>query len=246
VPSGEADRAASPEKAAAVAGILGTAAALLSPGPAGPERGPAPGPGRGHPPGAAGAAGEAGAGAPTGAAPPSAAGAAAAEVGAVDPTGRPLELAAVLAGALTGRAGASLGWTGPIPAATALRLACDATVTRLLLDPAGQPLHLGRTRRLVSPGQWIALVTRDRGCIAPGCGRPPQWCEAHHIVPWVLGGTTDLDTLALLCRVHHRYTHEGRWTVVRDAHGRYTLAPPRPGTHRSGHHSRDPAPAHAA
>jgi hypothetical protein len=166
--------------------------------------------------------------------------------GVVDPAGRPLDLAAVLTGALTGRAGASLGWTGPIPAATALRLACDATVTRLLLDPTGQPLHLGRTRRLVSPGQWTALVTRDRGCIAPGCGRPPQWCEAHHIVPWVLGGTTDLDTLALLCRVHHRYTHEGGWTVVRDAHGRYTLAPPRPGSHRSGHYSRDPAPAHAA
>jgi hypothetical protein len=158
-----------------------------------------------------------------------------------------------LAGLLAGRAGAALGWTGPIPAASALRLACDATVTRLLLDPAGQPLHLGRSRRLVSPAQWTALVARDGGCIAPGCGRPPEWCEAHHVVPWVLGGTTDIDKLVLVCRVHHRYSHEGGWIVARDQ-GRYTLRPPgrviresaRWATEPGAHRGRDPAPDYAA
>jgi hypothetical protein len=66
------------------------------------------------------------------------------------------------------------------------------------------------------------------------------------VVPWVLGGRTDIDKLALVCRIHHRYTHEGRWTVARDEHGRYTLQPPHPGTRRHAHRGRDPATGHAA
>jgi hypothetical protein len=71
-----------------------------------------------------------------------------------------------LAGLLAGRAGAALGWTGPIPSASALRLACDATVTRLLLDPAGQPLHLGRSRRV--PGAVDRPGGPGRGLYRPG------------------------------------------------------------------------------
>jgi hypothetical protein len=29
-----------------------------------------------------------------------------------------------------------------------------------------------------------------------------------------------------LCRFHHRFTHEGKWTVTRDGFGRYTVEPP--------------------
>ena len=98
----------------------------------------------------------------------------------------------------------------------------------------------------MSRGQWIALVARDGGCIAPGCHRPPEWCEAHHVVPWVLGGRTDIDKLALLCRIHHRHSHEGGWIVARDEHGRYTLRPPGRGTRRDAHRGRDPATGHVA
>jgi hypothetical protein len=125
-----------------------------------------------------------------------------------------------------GRLGAQLSWTGPIPAETARRIACDATVTRLLLDPEGQPLHLGRKRRLVSPAQRIALAQRDGGCIFPRCERPPEWCDAHHLKSWADGGRTDIEELCLLCRFHHRCTHEGGWTVTRDDFGRYTVEPP--------------------
>ncbi|HEY0358813.1 MAG TPA: DUF222 domain-containing protein [Mycobacteriales bacterium] len=124
-----------------------------------------------------------------------------------------------------GRRGAELSWTGPIPAETARRIACDATVTRLLLDPEGQPLHLGRRRRLVSPAQREVLAQRDGGCIFPRCDRPPEWCDAHHLTSWVDGGRTDIEELCLLCRFHHRFTHEGGWTVTRDHFGRYTVEP---------------------
>jgi hypothetical protein len=139
----------------------------------------------------------------------------------VDPT-RDVDWGSVV----LGRVGAELGWTGPIPPETARRIACDATVTRLLLDPDGQPLHLGRTRRLVSPAQRIVLAQRDGGCVFPRCDRPPEWCDAHHLTSWVDGGRTDVEELCLLCRFHHRFTHEGGWTVTRDRFGRFTVEPP--------------------
>jgi hypothetical protein len=89
-----------------------------------------------------------------------------------------------------------------------------------------QPLAVGRRRRVVSAAQRAALVVRDRGCVFPGCGRPPGWCEAHHLVPWLEGGPTDLPNLALICRAHHRAVHEGGWQLQRDPDGQLTVTPP--------------------
>jgi hypothetical protein len=54
-------------------------------------------------------------------------------------------------------------------------------------------LDLGRSRRIASRTQTIALIARDGGCSFPGCDHPPEWCERHHIVEWVNGGETNLD-----------------------------------------------------
>jgi hypothetical protein len=89
-----------------------------------------------------------------------------------------------------------------------------------------QPLEVGRSRRVVSAAQRAALVVRDRGCVFSGCDRPPAWCEAHHLVPWLQGGPTDLPNLALVCRAHHRAVHEGGWRLGRDPDGRLTVTPP--------------------
>jgi hypothetical protein len=72
-----------------------------------------------------------------------------------------------------------------------------------------QPLEVGRTSRVISPAQRVALAIRDRGCVFPGCERPLAWCEAHHLRHWLHGGPTDLTNLALVCRAHHRAVHEG-------------------------------------
>jgi predicted restriction endonuclease len=42
---------------------------------------------------------------------------------------------------------------------------------------------------------------------------PLDWCDAHHIVPWSAGGSTNLSNLILLCRHHHRLVHRGDWEV---------------------------------
>jgi hypothetical protein len=87
--------------------------------------------------------------------------------------------------------------------------ACDASITRIVTDPDGQPLDVGRATRTVSPAIRKALIVRDRHCQHPGCNRPQQWCDAHHIIHWAKGGPTSLENLTLLCRPHHQMAHEG-------------------------------------
>jgi len=114
--------------------------------------------------------------------------------------------------ALEGRAGSTceLDETGVIPPEAARQLACDAGVSRVITKGPTQVLDVGRRTRTIPPAVRRALIIRDGGCTAPGCDRPHRWCDAHHIVHWVDGGSTSLDNLALLCRRHHRLVHEGK------------------------------------
>ena len=84
-----------------------------------------------------------------------------------------LDLADVLA--KTGWAVASDGTL--IKTGTALAAADQADIYWAVKDSAGQILHLGRTRRIASLPQTIALYARDRGCSFPGCDIPPEWCR---------------------------------------------------------------------
>ena len=106
---------------------------------------------------------------------------------------------------------AELAWTGPVCGETARRLACDASISRVITTGRSEPLDVGRRTRVVPPAIRTALAVRDRGCTFPGCDRPPVWTDAHHLQHWADGGTTSLDNLVLLCRRHHRAAHEGTW-----------------------------------
>ena len=124
------------------------------------------------------------------------------------------------------RAGvAEVAWTGPLLDQTLRRLACDAQVRRVLLDAASMPLDVGRSTRTVPLHLRQALAVRDGGCVAEGCDRPVMWTEAHHVVHWAEGGATSLDNLVLLCRSHHRATHEGGWEFQRVGSA-WRLVPP--------------------
>jgi len=90
---------------------------------------------------------------------------------------------------------------------------CDAEIARLVMRSDRVPLELGRSVRTATAGQRAALRARDGGCAVPGCDRPANWCDAHHIVHWRSGGRTDLSNLVLLCRYHHRRVHGGRLEV---------------------------------
>ncbi|MFI2839036.1 DUF222 domain-containing protein [Mycolicibacterium sp. PDY-3] len=132
-----------------------------------------------------------------------------------------------------------LGFAGPVSAATADRIACDSTLTSVIVDHSGVPLDVGRAERLFTPAIRKALAVRDGGCAHPGCGRPVSWCDAHHIQPWSQGGTTSVDNGVLLCRLHHGLIHHGGWQVYlgRDRHPWFipphTLGGPEPAHLRS-------------
>jgi hypothetical protein len=99
---------------------------------------------------------------------------------------------------------------GPVPAGIVRRLACDASVMRVVLSERSEPLDVGRRSKVVPPSMRRAVIVRDRRCRFPGCDRPHTWCDAHHIVHWADGGSTALSNLILLCRQHHRAIHAGR------------------------------------
>ncbi|MCG5453079.1 HNH endonuclease signature motif containing protein [Micromonospora hortensis] len=109
---------------------------------------------------------------------------------------------------------------------TVRRLACDATILPAILGGAGQPLDVGRQRRLITGPLRRALVLRDRGCAFPGCDRPPRWCDAHHIRHWADGGPTSLANAVLLCGHHHRHLHHSDWTVRLSGDGHPEFIPP--------------------
>jgi 5-methylcytosine-specific restriction protein A len=112
---------------------------------------------------------------------------------------------------------------GPLPAETLRMLCCDAKVVPVVLDGAGQPLDVGRATRVIPDGLRRAIRARDRGCAR--CGRPPSWCEVHHVLAWERGGATSLTNCVMLCRVCHRLVHHGGWDV-RMRRGRPEFLPP--------------------
>lgn len=102
-----------------------------------------------------------------------------------------------------------------VPIETIERLVCDAKLQHVVVNDCSHTLALGRTERLFTRAQRRALAVRDKGCRVPGCGMPVAWCEAHHIVPWQLGGPTDVDNGILVCSYHHHEIHAGRLRVER-------------------------------
>ena len=72
---------------------------------------------------------------------------------------------------------------------------------------AGEVLRFGRSRRLASPLQRLALVVRDQHCTFPGCDAHWQRCDTHHRIDYEHGGPTDIDNLTLTCPRHHRHLH---------------------------------------
>jgi hypothetical protein len=126
---------------------------------------------------------------------------------------------------LAGAPGAEMEFSLPISRATVQRMACDCSVTRVLLDQESAVVDMGRSKRVISPTLRSALKIRDGHCQWPGCEREASRCDGHHVVHWVEGGETNLGNLLLLCRRHHRMVHEGEWQLVR-RHGRVVPVAP--------------------
>jgi hypothetical protein len=105
------------------------------------------------------------------------------------------------------------------------RIADQAEIWPTIITANGEPLAMGRTRRIATRAQTMALITREAGCSFPGCDHPPEWSD-HHIVEWILGGRTDLDNLTLLCHYHHTHFARKGWTCRLNTDGLPEWIPP--------------------
>ena len=114
----------------------------------------------------------------------------------------------------------------PLSSATVQRLACDCSVTRVLLDQDSLVIDVGRAKPKLHGSLRKALNLRDRHCRWPGCERPASYCDGHHLVHWAHGGPTDLDNLVLLCKRHHRMVHEGGWRLIKTDDGPIVVIAP--------------------
>ncbi|MGV9799024.1 DUF222 domain-containing protein [Mycobacterium sp. NPDC003449] len=115
----------------------------------------------------------------------------------------------------------------PIP--DLIRLASHAWHYLAVFDKhTNVALHLGRTKRIATPGQRLMLFARDRGCTRPGCTASGYACQAHHAQQdWDAGGRTDIDDLALACGPDNRLVTAGGWSTAMNTHGRCEWTPPR-------------------
>src|SRR2546425_6084697 len=127
---------------------------------------------------------------------------------------------------LTGAPAAEMEFSLPISSKAVERLACDCSVTRILLGSDSTVIDVGRARRVISGPQRKALNVRDRGCVWPGCDRPASWTSGHPPGHWIRNGATDLPNLTLLCYPHHWMVHEGDWQIVRTDVGSILTIPP--------------------
>jgi hypothetical protein len=135
---------------------------------------------------------------------------------------------------LAGAPAAEMEFSLPVSSSTVERLACDCSLTRVLLDSESVVIEVGRSKRVVSAPARRALAARDRHCRWPRCerpapaGSPRRGCAGapHHVVHWINGGSTDLDNLVLLCHRHHRMVHEGGWQLVRSEDDEMLAMPP--------------------
>ncbi len=116
------------------------------------------------------------------------------------------------------QAGCGRGWIEgqdvPVSVPTVERHVCIAGSDTIAFDDRMQPANLGRSARYFNRAQRRLLAARDGGCRWPGCERPPEWTEAHHVRWWDRdNGPTDIDNGILLCRHHHLLLHDNHWEI---------------------------------
>jgi hypothetical protein len=113
----------------------------------------------------------------------------------------------------------------PISATTARRMSADAQLIPAVLGGESLPLDLGRSARLFSRAQRLALAERDGGCAS--CGQNIAYVDAHHIKWWERdAGPTDLHNGVMLCSFCHHRIHREGWGIRADRTEVWFIPPP--------------------
>lgn len=113
-----------------------------------------------------------------------------------------------------------------LPPASIRRLLCQGRISPIIVDIHGAALDAGRTIRNANRQQRRALRAMYRCCAFDGCDIGFDRCEIHHILPWELGGPTNLHNLLPLCSRHHHLVHDGGWRLELGADRKLTITKP--------------------
>ena len=117
------------------------------------------------------------------------------------------------------------GLDQPVSAATARRMSADAQLIPAVLGGESVPLDLGRSARLFSRAQRLALAERDGGCAS--CGQNIAYVDAHHIRWWDRdAGPTDLSNGVMLCSFCHHQIHREGWGIRASRSEVWFIPPP--------------------
>ena len=113
--------------------------------------------------------------------------------------------------------GTGHGTTGadnPIPIKELMRNGLNGSLFFHLMSDKAKTMQVATEQRFANRRQLAVITARDRGCTFPGCDAPPGWCDANHVIPWSLGGKTEINNLALLCKLC-RHRHKEHYADVR-------------------------------
>ncbi|MCI4675459.1 HNH endonuclease signature motif containing protein [Candidatus Mycolicibacterium alkanivorans] len=115
-----------------------------------------------------------------------------------------------------------------IPMSDVIRMATPAYNYLAVFDGVtGKSLWLGRKKRLASAEQRIMLLSKERGCTAPGCTVRGYDCQVHHAVTdWNRGGNTDIDDLTLACKRDNLHAENDGWGTRKLPNGHTEWIPP--------------------
>jgi hypothetical protein len=115
-----------------------------------------------------------------------------------------------------------------LPMSDVIRMASHSHHYLVIYDKhTHEPLYLGRTKRIATPGQRLVLFNRDRGCTRPGCTAPAYHCQAHHAAQdFGKGGQTNITDLGLACGPDNRLVKENGWSTRIRSDGRIEWIPP--------------------
>lgn len=125
--------------------------------------------------------------------------------------------------------GTGEGTTGvetPVPIQELTANGLNGAVFFHLMSEKARTVQVMTEKRFANKKQIAIITARDQGCTFPGCDAPPGWCEANHVVPWALGGRTDINNLALACSAHHHLLDRSEWEMVMLVDGRPAWRPP--------------------
>ncbi|MFT2816524.1 HNH endonuclease signature motif containing protein [Leifsonia sp. A12D58] len=114
---------------------------------------------------------------------------------------------------MQGCAGHIDGQVAPISILSVEQMICAGGVQPVTITAKGKVIELGVTDRCFTGQQRRAVTLRDGGCIIPGCQSPAAWAEIHHVIPYALGGPTEVSNGVTLCWFHHRTVHRSGWQI---------------------------------